>query len=75
MCMLIDAQGRSDVWRSVMNLSAELSHEVTDQPCRLPPKPRPSQDQRLYAMVKLQGAEAAAAWFEEARKARVPGRH
>jgi len=39
---------------------------------RLPPKPRPSQDQRLYAMVKLQGAEAAAAWFEEKETAR-PG--
>jgi len=68
LCNLGDAQGSSEVWRSVMNLSTELIHVVTDQPYRLPPKPRPSQDQRLYAMVKSQGAEAAAVWFEEKGK-------
>ena len=64
LCNQGDAFGASDVWNAVIQLSTELIHVVTDQPYKLPGKPRMTQDQRLYHMVKDAGVEAAIQWFE-----------
>jgi len=70
LCNQGDAFGKSDVWRSVLNLSAELIHVVTGQPFRMPGKAPITQEQRMYRMVKAQGVEAAIEWFEaKGRKA------
>lgn len=68
LCNQGDQVGSSDVWTSVTRLSAELIHVVTDQPYRMPGKARITQDQRMYAMVKEEGVEAAIAWFKEKGK-------
>ena len=47
------------------NLSVSLIHIVTDQPFRMPGKPRQSQDLRLYNMVVEQGIDTAIDWFRE----------
>lgn len=73
LCNQGDEFGGSEVWRSVMNLSAELIHIVTDQPYRLPPKPRVSQEQRLYTMVGDDGVEAAIEWFKAKGKKKAWG--
>ncbi|MEM7013029.1 MAG: serine hydrolase [Verrucomicrobiota bacterium] len=65
LCNQGDAPGSSDVWNAVVNLSVELIHVVTDQPFRMPGKPRPSQNQRLYDMVVAQGIDAAIEWYRE----------
>ena len=70
LCNQGDAIGRSDVWRTVMNLSAELIHIVTGQPFRMPGKAPITQEQRMYAMIKSKGVEAAIEWFRsKGRKA------
>lgn len=70
LCNQGDAFGKSDVWRGVVNLSAELIHVVTGQPFRMPGKAPVTQEQRMYRMVKAQGVEAAIAWFKaKGRKA------
>ena len=68
LCNQGDAFGSGEVWSVVVNLSSELIHIVTGQPYRMPVKPRPSQDQRLYAMVEKEGVEAAIKWFKEKGK-------
>ncbi|MEM9017993.1 MAG: tetratricopeptide repeat protein, partial [Verrucomicrobiota bacterium] len=65
LCNQGDAFGQTEIWNTVQNLSRELTHIVTNQPYRMPRKPRPSQDQRMYAMVKAEGAAKAANWFRE----------
>lgn len=65
LCNQGDAFGSGEVWRTVMNLSTELIHVVTNQPYKLPVKPRLSQDQRLYQMIENEGVESAVAWFKE----------
>lgn len=70
LCNQGDAFGKSDVWRAVMNLSAELIHVVTGQPFRMPGKAPVTQEQRMYRLVKAQGVEAAIEWFKaKGRKA------
>ena len=64
LCNQGDSFGNSDVWKSVVNLSTELIHIVTDQPFRMPGKARLSQDQLLYTMVKRDGLEASIEWFK-----------
>jgi len=64
LCNHGDAFGRNEVWQSVMNLSAELIHVVTDQPFRMPPKARPTQEQRMLKLVETEGVEAAIDWFK-----------
>ena len=68
LCNQGDSPGASDVWNTVVNLSVELIHVVTDQPFRMPGKARPSQNQRLYDMVIDQGIDAAVDWFREKGK-------
>ena len=53
------------MWNAVVALSGELIHIVTGQPYKLPGKVRPTQDQRMYEMVKAEGVEAAIEWFEQ----------
>lgn len=70
LCNQGDGYGQSDVWNTVQNLSAGLMHVVTGQPYRLPGKPRPSQDQRMYEMTRNEGVDATIEWFrEKGRKA------
>lgn len=70
LCNQGDAFGSSEVWSSVVRLSAELIHVVTGQPYRMPGKARVSQEQRMYEMVKADGVEAAIEWFKaKGRKA------
>ena len=64
LCNQGDAFGASDVWNAVIQLSTELIHVVTGQPYKLPGKPRITQDQRLYQIVKDEGVEAAIQWFK-----------
>ena len=40
----------------------------TGQPYRMPGKARLTQDQRMYALVKAEGVEAAIAWFKSKGK-------
>ncbi len=65
LCNLGDPMGSNDVWDAVVALSGELIHIVTGQPYKMPGKVRPTQDQRMYEMVKTEGVEAAIAWFEK----------
>jgi CubicO group peptidase (beta-lactamase class C family) len=70
LCNQADPLGSSDVWNAVQRLSTELIHVVTDQPFRMPGKKRLTQEQRMYALVKSEGVEAAIEWFEtQGRKA------
>lgn len=64
LCNQGDAFGVSEVWNAVIQLSTELIHVVTGQPYKLPGKPRMTQDQRLYQIVKDEGVEAAIQWFK-----------
>lgn len=68
LCNQGDALGGTDVWRTVVNLSNELIHAVTGQPFRMPGKPRLTQDQRMYAMVKERGVDETIEWFTEKGK-------
>ena len=70
LCNQGDSPGGSEVWNSVVNLSTELIHVVTDQPYKLPGQPRMTQDQRMYEMIERDGIDTAIAWFtEKGRKA------
>ena len=64
LCNQGDPYGGSDVWNAVVRLSTELIHVVTDQPFRMPGKPRLTQDQRMYRIVKSEGVDAAIDWFK-----------
>ena len=73
LCNQGDAFGTAAVWNSVSKLSVELIHIATGQPYRLPPKPRITQDQRMYALAREEGIEAAINWFKENGKPAVWG--
>ena len=64
LCNQGDTMGSADVWNSVLRLSGELIHVVTDQPYRMPGKPRITQQQRMYQMVKNEGVDSAIKWFK-----------
>ncbi|MDC0291796.1 serine hydrolase [Verrucomicrobiales bacterium] len=68
LCNQGDNFGASEVWSTVVNLSTELIHVVTDQPYKLPGKARITQNQRMYDMVKRDGVEAAITWFKDKGK-------
>ncbi|MCP4774175.1 MAG: beta-lactamase family protein [Planctomycetaceae bacterium] len=68
LCNQGDMIGSAEVWNSVVRLSGELIHIVTDQPYRMPGKPRVTQQQRMYQMVKNEGIEAAIKWFKSKGK-------
>ena len=65
LCNLGDPMGGNAVWNTVVNLSNQLTDAVVDQPFRMPSRPRPTQEQRMYQIVKEQGVEAAVEWFNE----------
>lgn len=69
LCNQGDMMGSTDVWNSVLRLSGELIHVVTDQPYRMPGKPRITQQQQMYQMVKEEGVESAIKWFKSKGKA------
>lgn len=70
LCNQGDDFGNGDIWNTVVNLAGELTHIATGQPYRMPGKPGPTQDQRLYRMVEDEGLEAAVEWFKnEGKKA------
>lgn len=70
LCNQGDSMGRSEVWRSVVNLSAELINIVTGQPFRMPGKAPVTQELRMYELVQNQGVEVAIEWFKaKGRKA------
>ena len=60
--------GGADVWNSVLRLNNELINVVTGQPFRMPGKPRITQDQRMYRMVREESVESAIRWFKEKGK-------
>ena len=68
LCNQGDAMGSTEVWNSVLRLSSELVHVVTNQPYRMPGKARMTQQQRMYQMVKNEGVESAIKWFESKGK-------
>ena len=53
------------MWNAVLRLSLELTHIVTGQPYRMPPKLRLTQEQKMYELVKSEGVEAAIQWFDK----------
>ena len=65
LCNQGDGLNGSEVWNAVTRLSVELIHVVTEQPYRMPGKPRLTQDQRMYQMVRNDGVEAALEWFDK----------
>ena len=65
LCNQGDPYGANQVWNTVTRLSTELIHIVTGQPFRMPGKPRDTQDQRMYRIVRSEGVEAAIDWFKE----------
>ncbi len=76
LCNQGDTYGDSKVWGSVVNLNTELIHVVTGQPYRMPGKPRISQEQRMYEIIKAEGVEAAIEWFKtKGKKAAWGGTH
>lgn len=76
LCNQGDTYGDSKVWSAVVNLSTELIHVVTGQPYRMPGKPRISQEQRMYEIIKAEGVEAAIEWFKtKGKKAAWGGSH
>ncbi|MEO1991542.1 MAG: serine hydrolase domain-containing protein, partial [Pirellulales bacterium] len=64
LCNQGDATGNSEVWDTVQRLSTELIHITTGQPFRMPTKAPIYQDQRVYQLVRSQGAQAALDWFQ-----------
>lgn len=64
LCNQGDRSGHSDVWNAVTRLSAELIHVVTEQPYKMPPGKRLTQEQRMYEITKSEGVEAAIKWFK-----------
>ena len=76
LCNQADPRGESQVWNSIQRLSRELLHISVSQPYRLPPKPKLSQQQRMYEMIKKNGLEKAIHWFENnGREAAWGGTH
>lgn len=65
LCNQGDGMNGSDVWNAVTRLSVELIHVVTEQPYRMPGKPRLTQDQRMYQMVLNDGVDVAMEWFDQ----------
>jgi len=65
LCNQGDPYGGNEVWNAVTRLSTELIHIVTDQPFRMPGKPRRTQDQRMYQIAQAEDAQAVIDWFEE----------
>ena len=68
LCNQGDMMGSTEVWNSVTRLSSELIHIVTEQPYRMPGKPRITQQQRMYQLAKNEGVEAAVEWFKSKGK-------
>ena len=68
LCNQGDIYGGNQVWNSVVALSNELIHVVTDQPFKMPGKARLTQDQRLYKIVQDQGVGEAIEWFKSKGK-------
>ena len=68
LCNQGDMMGSTEVWNSVTRLSSELIHIVTEQPYRMPGKPRITQQQRMYILAKNEGVEAAIEWFKSKGK-------
>jgi CubicO group peptidase (beta-lactamase class C family) len=64
LCNQGDTIGSTTVWNAVVALSVELIHVVTEQPFKMPGKPRVTQDQRMYKIVKADGVAAAIEWFK-----------
>jgi CubicO group peptidase (beta-lactamase class C family) len=76
LCNQGDTYGDTKVWNAVAALSVELIHVVTGQPYRMPGKPRISQEQRMYEIVKADGVGAAIEWFKsKGKKAAWGGTH
>lgn len=65
LCNQGDSMGGTEVWNAILRLSLELTHIVTEQPYRMPPKLRLTQEQRMYELVKSEGVEAAIQWFDK----------
>ena len=68
LCNQGDRYGSSEVWNTVVHLSVELIHIVTEQPYRMPGKARLTQEQRMYEIVKAEGVESAIDWFKDKGK-------
>ncbi len=68
LCNQGDGFGGSEVWNTVVNLSNELIHIVSDQPYRMPAKAGLTQNQKMYDKIKRDGVEAAIEWFEDKGK-------
>ena len=68
LCNQGDAIGETQVWNAIVRLNTELIHVVTNQPFRMPSKPRATQDQRMYQLVRSEGVDAALDWFNEKGK-------
>ena len=73
LCNQGDPVGSSEVWNAVVRLSTELIHVTTGQPYRMPGKVRPTQEQRMYQMVRSQGVDVAIEWFKANGKKAVWG--
>lgn len=68
LCNQGDQPGGNAVWNSILGLGRELTHILTEQPFRMPPPPRLSQEQRLFRLLEEEGIETAIDWFLEKGK-------
>ncbi|MEM9280583.1 MAG: serine hydrolase [Verrucomicrobiota bacterium] len=65
LCNQGDPPGEAMVWNSVLGLGRELTHILTNQPYKMPPPPRLTQEQRLYRLLEREGIDATIEWFRD----------
>jgi len=65
LCNQGDLPGSNPVWQTLNRMNTEIIHVVTEQPYKIPPQPKPTQEKKLYEIVCSKGADAAISWFKK----------
>jgi tetratricopeptide (TPR) repeat protein len=65
LCNQSDLPGSNTVWQMLNRMNTEIIHVVTEQPYKIPTKPKPSQAKKLYELVCNKGVDAAIIWFHK----------
>ncbi|MBT7729172.1 MAG: serine hydrolase [Planctomycetaceae bacterium] len=65
LCNQSDLPGSNSVWQTLNRMNTEMVRVVTEQPYKIPTKPKPSQAKKLYDLVCNKGVDVAISWFHK----------
>ena len=65
LCNQGDPPGSNTVWQTLDRMNTEIIRVVTEQPYKIPRKPKPPQAKKLYELVCNKGVDAAISWFQK----------